>query len=68
MTCRRMRCQRATHIPLGLAQPLPHADDVRQASQHVPVIGIDGRRMNPYEHAVIVDHRLIYVLRMEVIG
>src|SRR5437667_4329239 len=43
----------------GLEQPAQHqAYDVRLASHRVPVTCIDGRRVNAYEHVIVLDGRL----------
>ena len=47
---------------LWLAQPCHHADEVRAASHHVPVVGVDRSRAHADENAVIVDQRLLDVL------
>ena len=52
---------------LGSAQAGSQADDERDAAHEVPVEGIDRGRSNPYEHAVVVDHRLLDLSEFEYI-
>src|SRR5207247_1227780 len=51
----------------GSAQAGRQADDRRCAAHEVPVKGIDGSRSNPYQHAVVIDQRLLDVSEFEYI-
>jgi hypothetical protein len=50
------------------AKTLAQADDVREASQHVPVVGIDRSRSDPNEHAVLTDGGLFELFKLQITG
>lgn len=56
---------RAPNTVPWFAQPVRHADDVRQASHDGPVSPIDGSRVNAYQHLIVVDYRLVDVRKFE---
>jgi hypothetical protein len=58
----------AQDVVLRPAQALAQAGEVRLASEHVPVEGVDRRRTNPHEHTAIGDARLFDLLDLEEIG
>jgi hypothetical protein len=50
------------------APPFAHADQVGEASHHSPVEGVNRRRPDPHEHVVVLDHRLVDLAELELVG
>ncbi len=45
-----------------------HPDQVGQAPHHAPVEGVDRSRLHANEHVVVVDHRLVDLAELELVG
>ena len=55
-------------LVLRLAEPGPHAYEVRRSGQEVPIEGIHGSRVHPHQHALVHDRRPLDFAELEDLG